>query len=370
MSGILGTKLRREREDLGLTQGALAKAVSLSSKFISLLELGKRMPSLETLSALAGFFKKEASYFLKEKEESFNILLKKEGIDEEAKKAIGKFKKFCEDYLYLEKLTGRRLEPAPLYFHTSPERMADEERLRLGLGDEPIRDVFSLIELSGLHVVRQPIPEASQISGIFIYLEEERAAFALVNRAQHLGQQILAAAHEYCHYLKDRSVGPMVDNADVLVDEYLPLYHPRERFAHSFASQFLVPPAKLYEVIAKDFDSKRLSFADVVYFRHYFGVSLQVILKALENLEYLSPSRIQEYQRLDSSGYEEVFLGKQAVKKWSAKKKGGVLLSGRFKSLALEAYQKKKITPERLFRFLRLNKKKAMSFPKTKTDVI
>ncbi|GAI13928.1 unnamed protein product, partial [marine sediment metagenome] len=81
MSAILGTRLRREREELGITQDVLAKGVGLSSEFISLLELGKRMPSLETLTALADYFRKDVSYFLKEKEETFKIILRAEGLD-------------------------------------------------------------------------------------------------------------------------------------------------------------------------------------------------------------------------------------------------------------------------------------------------
>ena len=96
MPGILGTKLRREREDIGLTQEALAKAVGLSSEFISLLELGKRMPSLDTLTTLANYFKKDASYFLKEKEEAFNVLLQEESLDKKARGELRKFKKlYC-----------------------------------------------------------------------------------------------------------------------------------------------------------------------------------------------------------------------------------------------------------------------------------
>ena len=37
MPNILGTRLRISREELGLTQDALSKAVHLSAEFISLL---------------------------------------------------------------------------------------------------------------------------------------------------------------------------------------------------------------------------------------------------------------------------------------------------------------------------------------------
>jgi len=84
MQNILGAKLRRLRENLTITQDALAKAVGLSGEFISLLELGKRKPSLETLSTLANYFKKDVSYFLQEKETAFNILLKGERVDKQS----------------------------------------------------------------------------------------------------------------------------------------------------------------------------------------------------------------------------------------------------------------------------------------------
>ena len=159
MEGILGTRLRRERESMGITQEALARAVGLSSEFISLLELGKRMPSLDSLTTLADFFKKDVSFFLKEKEEAFNVLLQDERVDIKAKAGLRKFKKYCEEYMHLEDLTGRRTELAPLYTHPSAETLATEERRRLGIGYEPIKDIFSLLELNGLRILRMPIPE-------------------------------------------------------------------------------------------------------------------------------------------------------------------------------------------------------------------
>ena len=361
MSAILGTRLRKEREELGITQDALAKGIGLSSEFISLLELGKRMPSLETLTALADYFRKDVSYFLKEKEETFKIILRAEGLEEKARAEIKKFKKHCEDYMHLEELTGRHLEASPIYANISPERMADEERRRLGFGDESIRDIFSLLEVSGLHILRQPIPEKSNISGIFIFFEVERAAFALINSAQTIGQQTLIAAHEYCHYLKDRNAGPIIDNPDIFIDEYVSLYHPREKFAQTFAVRFLIHPAKVKKIIDKDFHSKKLSFVDVLYLKRYFGVSALAMLRTLKDLEYLSHSKFEEDQKLDPSPYEEVFFGKLAEEDRLRKGTKEVVLSSRLKNLALEAYKKKKISVEKLSRLLKRDKNKIKS---------
>lgn len=354
MSGILGTRLRRERESLGITQESLSRAVGLSSEFISQLELGKRMPSLETLTTLAEFFKKDVSYFLKEKEAAFNVLLQDKKVDRKARAALKRFKKYCEQYLYLEDLTGRRVELAPLYTQASAERMADEERRRLGFGVEPIRDIFTLLELNGLRVLRMAIPEESKISGVLIYFEAERAAFALVNRAQPYERQSFIAAHEYCHYLKDRNIGPIIDHPDIFVGEYLSLYHPRERFAQTFAVRFLIPPAKVEIIIEKDIHSKNLCYADILYLQEHFGVSTPDMLQTLKDLEYISLSKYEEFLKIKPSLKETAFFSNQDKGTQTSRGKRGSGPSKRFRSLALEAYQKRKIGDETFAKLLNL----------------
>jgi len=52
---------------------------------------------------------------------------------------------------------------------------------------------------------------------------------ALINCAVTPGRQAFTAAHEYCHYLKDRREGPIIENPHVFIDEYVSPYHPLER---------------------------------------------------------------------------------------------------------------------------------------------
>ncbi|MFB0566159.1 MAG: helix-turn-helix domain-containing protein [Candidatus Aminicenantaceae bacterium] len=356
MKGILGTKLKKAREDLGLTQGAFGRAVGLSSEYISLLESGKRRPSLETLTNLCDYLKKDISYFFREKEEVFDILLRSERLDKKSIKEIRKFQKYCKEYLYVEELAERPLESAPLYKNISAERMADEERRRLGLGNEPIRNIFSLIELNGCRVIRQPVPEEFKISGVFIFFEVKEASFVLINCTLPYGEQVFVAAHEYCHFLKDRNSGPIIDNPDMFIDEYVSLYHPREKFAHTFAAMFLMPPSKVKEIIEKDIKSPRLRFEDVIYLKRYFGVSTYHMLQTIQSLGCLSRSKLVEYQKLDSDKYEDSFFGDIADQGRLQKGKKRVMLSDRYKSLALKAYQKKKIGLDELSKLL--NQKK------------
>jgi Zn-dependent peptidase ImmA (M78 family)/DNA-binding XRE family transcriptional regulator len=346
MYQIVGRKIRKIREAMGLTQEELAKSVGLSSEFISLLELGRRTPSLESLSRISAFLKKDLSYFTVEKEEAFSFLLKAKGLERKGKRVLKRFRRYSEDYLRLEEMTGRRLDLAPLYTNVTAERMAEQERRRLGLGEEPIRNIFPLLELNGLRILRQPLAPESKISGVFVFVELKQAAFALVNRNQKLGNQIFIAAHEYGHYLKDRYDDPIIDNPDVFVDEYVSLYHPRERFAQKFAYSFLIPQDKAREIIEKDMRKSRLEFDDVLSLRRYFGVSTQTMLNRLKEMEYISPKRWKEYQKRDSDGWEFALYGGMMGELRKGRRRS--LYSERFINLALDAFRKKKISQTEL----------------------
>src|SRR5512136_1554888 len=157
MDKLLGTRLRRAREETNLSQGAFAKSLGLSSEYISLLESGKRTPSFETLLKVAGFLNKNVSYFFEDRRPVFDALVDRAQADDRLRRDLLKFRATCDRYLELEETTGRRLDLAPQYARIAPERLAEEERRRLGLGNEPIRDVLGLCEINGCRIIRQTL---------------------------------------------------------------------------------------------------------------------------------------------------------------------------------------------------------------------
>ena len=351
MDKLLGTRLKRAREEVNLSQGSFAKALGLSSEYISLLEAGKRTPSFETLLKIAAYLNKNVAYFFEDKKPAFESLFVREDLDQRVRKDLQKFRTTCERYLLLEGQTGRRLDLAPQYSRISPERLAEEERRRLGLGNEPIRDIFALLEINGCRVVRQTLPEEARIAGIFVFDEESKAAFALVNANEPPGLQTFIAAHLYGHYLMDRADSPIVDNPDVVVDEYVSLYPPREQFAQTFASRFLVPPGKLRELIEKDLRSKSLGFDDVLFLMRYFGVSARAMLRTLRGRGFLPEAKFEEFFKRNSEDRErEVFGGLSGQEERRARtlfRKSRTVLSDRYRLLLAEAAALEKARGER-----------------------
>jgi len=350
MDKLLGTRLKRAREEVNLSQGSFAKALGLSSEYISLLEAGKRNPSFETLLKIAGYLNKNIAYFFDIRRPAFEGLIGREDIDQRVRKDLQKFRATCEKYLLLEDQTGRRLDLAPQYSRISPERLAEEERRRLGLGNEPIRDVFALCEINGCRIIRQTLPEEARIAGIFVFDEERRAAFALVNANEPPGLQTYIAAHLYGHYLMDRADSPIIDNPDVVVDEYVSLYPPREQFAQSFASRFLIPPSKLRELIEKDPRTKSLGFDDVLFLMRYFGVSARGMLRTLRGRGFLPEAKFEEFFKRNSEDRERevfgAFSGQEERRSRTLFRKSKTILSDRYKLLLAEAAASEKARGE------------------------
>ena len=339
MNELFSARLKKLREDMGLTQEELGAAVGLSSEYISLLEAGKRTPSIIALSRISRFFQKNVSYFLEVQTDPFEILMSNEKLSPATKDVLTEFRSCCEKYLELEKMTGRPANPGPLYTGSlSPENLAEEERRRIGLGNEPIRDIFRLCEINGCHLIRMALPEESKISGLLVFLEEKNAAFVLINSALPYDQQLVAAAHLYGHCLKDRNESPIIDNLDVLVDEYVTLYSPREQFAQAFASRFLIPPSKVRELIDRDIRTRRLSYADVLFLKRYFGVSTVAMLRTLRQMNYLSRSQFEAYFKFDHQKEEEAIFGEISPEGGErAAERGRLILPERFYLLKKEA---------------------------------
>lgn len=169
---------------------------------------------------------------------------------------------------------------------------ANEVRNALGLGDEPISNIFLLLENQGIFLFIKPLE--SNASALFMKMGQTH--LVIINSNRTLGHQIFSAAHELSHYLFDKHLqgGICVANK---YDQDLEV----EKLADFFAAHFLMPEEGLLKHIAKrkeDIHAK-LTLPDLIYLQQYFKVSWTAMLYRLLNLHLLSR---QEVEQLKSIG--------------------------------------------------------------------
>lgn len=80
----LATKLKVARQDAGLSQKDMGEALRLSDKAISSYEVGRAVPSIDTLKDISKVTHKPMSYFFDERDpEDFDLQIKIKTIEKE-----------------------------------------------------------------------------------------------------------------------------------------------------------------------------------------------------------------------------------------------------------------------------------------------
>lgn len=335
---ILGRRLREARENSNLSQQAIADALGLPRTAITQVEGGNRSVSTLELAQLAEIYKRPVADFFQEEplqEDDLLVALHRlapglsvsSGIKDEVRDCLSIFREGC----VLEHLLGRPTRSGPPTYPLSAprtvneavsqgERVAGQERQRLGLGNAPIADMAELISDQGVWASGINLPD--EISGLFLRHASIGMAI-LVNFNHARARKRFSYAHEYAHALLDRERTVTVstpDNASELV----------EKRANAFAAAFLIPIAGVAEVLrALDkgqpsryeqtiFDvategcidaqfrsqpgSQAIVYQDVAILAHHFGVSYQAATYRLRSLHLLSKAELNALLQLEPYG--------------------------------------------------------------------
>ena len=285
----IGKRLRLARENAGLTQAGAAGAVDLSRTTLVAIEQGARSARDAELLSLVDLYGVTMNEMLRREAVHVDLIPRfrklgsqvETGIDE----AISILNDFVTAEVELETILGierpsnlppeRPLLPGDV--RKQAEADALELRQRLGLGQGPIRNVFSLLELDlGIRVYAHPLK--NHVSGLFAY-DDDVGACILINSNHRYERQVATGTHELGHTISARR------RPDVCHDGFQ--HNSREeRYATAFAPAFMMPARtvmqKLSEIRA---GSKRLTRRHVIILAHYFGVSREALVRRLEALD-------------------------------------------------------------------------------------
>lgn len=286
-----GRRLRIARENARMTQTATAREVNIDHTTVADIEQGGRPPTAGELLRFCEAFGISANKILCE-ESVFTGLAARfrteySELEAAEREAVDTLNYLVEAEIEFERMLGvkrafncppeRPLQPGPA--RKQAEADAVELRQWLGLGNEPILDVVSMMEERlGIRVYRHAI--TPRIAGLFVWDESMGACVLLCS--SHQREQIqLTAAHVLGHFLTSRS-------APLIVYRDRKPQSRAEKYANQFAKAFLMPRSGL-EPRLSDLTrgNSNLTRRHAILLSDLFGVTLEVIVRRLEELKFV-----------------------------------------------------------------------------------
>lgn len=347
----LGRRISAARQEVGLSQAYLAEKIGIERSALSRIEAGKRgVDSLE-LYRLAEVLGKNLSYFV-EPQTNFSVRFRAEAqANPKASKCLEKIEQLNNDYKFL--LGFKRNEPLPGFdldeqwpafrgnFVTQATRAAAYVRDWLNLGDGAV-DIFHFFQdLPGILFLRLPLGEDS-IDGCFAY--DGQNALIAINTDFPESRQRFTAAHEFGHYLFDKSDSLVVD-FDVLHDTN----EVKEKRANAFAANFLAPLEGIHRFMNQESAVTPEMFTHLQW---HFGLSFEATIWRLVDAGYFKRDKAADWKNRFSNQTLAFRFGYGSQLISEAKERGSTFLPGRFESLAIGAFESGKISFERLAEML------------------
>jgi len=364
---LLGKRLAEARKARGMTQEDAAAAIQCSRPTFIAIEKGVRLPKSEEIVRLADLYGRSVHELIRHNDfgkmsfelpPHFRAVAGNTAISQkDLENAIISYQKFTEDYCALEAITDTPLRknypPVPSFpdrrfVDDIAEIAAAQERMRLGLGEQPVHDLRNMLEVEvGLRVFYDTLP--SRVAGMFSY-NDEVGGVIVVNRNHPPERRRLTMMHEYGHLLRDR-YKPGID----IENEQPGNKSSEERFADSFAACFLMPKTAIQRYFCNILEmTGDFQIADMIRMAHFFYVSFDALANRLSDLRYIKDG---VFDYITRSGKKLRDLKPSLnLPSYNADNRP---FSNRYISLAVLAYQDEKLSIGQLASFLRADKVEA-----------
>lgn len=378
----LGQRIRSARESCGLTQEQVGNAVELSRIAISQIEAGNRSVSSIELDRIACVVGRDIKAFFAEvfvEQDALAALFRTESqLAEQADllHALQGSLALGREMTNLERLLGIDRAQLLVAAYELPaarsrwdaiqqgQRIAADERQRLGLGLSPIGDLVELFEYQGIRTGVVTLPD--NISGLTL-TDEKVGIFVVINREHPPLRRRFSLAHEYAHVLMDRDRSGTISRSENRAD----LLEVR---ANAFAAEFLMPAEGVLQfvhalgkggasraqmVVYDETDvvqaeqraapgSQDIQIHDMALMAHHFGVSRIAALYRLKNLRMVDEREFQHLKSQEDSGTGKAIADFLAADEPVDACEMRDEFRRRFLGLALEANRREEITLSKL----------------------
>ncbi len=325
-----------------MTQEEVAARLGISRATIAQIELGNRRVSGLLLSQLAYLYGRDMAGFFKAGADEdrgaltalFRLapeLARQDSVAEALRRCVA----LGRELTRAERLLGRPRRLAIVASYSLPEpsgvwdaivqgeRLAHDERRRLGLELAPLPDITGLLEQQGVRTGLVEMPD--DVSGLTVE-DDDLGVLVVANGSHSPLRRRFSFAHEYCHVLVDRERRALVSTRST-----------RKRLlevrANAFAAAFLMPREGVLRFlqaygkggprrqIVEAFDedgvyrartrsepgSQDIHIVDVVMLADYFGVSRTAACYRLKSLKVVNDAQLEDLLRMESEGAGRLF---------------------------------------------------------------
>lgn len=218
---------------------------------------------------------------------------------------------------------------------------SEEVRRNLGYGDEPIQDIYNVIQNLDILLVRAPIDRES-LSAFF--LRRKKNFIIFINTSKSLGHQYFSAAHELYHYFYDEGMAGQICKTARFNEHSL----ENEKLADYFAVHLLMPESSVIRHIKKLGSNGELDIRKIIKLQQFFKVSYKAILIRLKELEFINSTEFENLKNVKIIK-ETAKLGYNTS---LAKPTNDQYISPDYIQLARSNYENNKITYNKYIQYL------------------